>query len=98
MASPPLHLQQLKAVCRPPHDRSRLALHAAALRARAARTLSKLCEGVATGYNERSYDGRSDGESGRDGDEGRGWCAAAPPSPLYPVCFAHAHELYILSA
>ena len=51
----------------------RFTTHAAALRAKAANTFSELCGGVDTRYNERSYDGR-DGEGGRDGDEGRGWC------------------------
>uniref|UniRef100_A0A7S3T6I3 Uncharacterized protein n=1 Tax=Emiliania huxleyi TaxID=2903 RepID=A0A7S3T6I3_EMIHU len=52
----------------------RFTTHAAALRAKAANTFSELCGGVDTRYNERSYDGRGDGEGGRDGDEGRGWC------------------------
>ena len=34
-----------------------------------------LCKGADTLYNERSYDGRKEGqEPGRDSDTGRGWC------------------------
>ena len=35
--------------------------------------LLNLCVGVDTYYNERSYDGRRN-ESGREDDNGRGWC------------------------
>ena len=62
----------------------RFTTHAAALRAKAANTFSELCGGVDTQYNERSYDGRGDGEGGRDGDEGRGWCDPLPPLHTHP--------------
>ena len=55
----------------------RFAEHQAALAATAAAAqLSSLCAGIATLYNERSYEGRS-GDAARDdrlADTGRGWC------------------------
>ena len=47
--------------------------HEAALRAKEVGRWSKLCEGVDTLYNERSYDGRHSGDGGRSEDNGRGW-------------------------
>ena len=62
----------------------RFSTHDAALAAkRAASTLTSLCAGIDTLYNERSYDGRH-GAEGLDNDHGRGWCAeqrmSFPPS------------------
>ena len=54
----------------------RFTTHDAALAAkRDASAWAQLCEGVDTLYNERSYDGRNGDKSGRDDDDGRGWCA-----------------------
>lgn len=47
--------------------------HHAACRA-AKEGVPSFCDGVSMTYNERSYRGR-EGESGRGGDNGRGWCA-----------------------
>ena len=53
------------------------ATHAAALKAKRKSEKkelpSGLCAGIDTQYNERSYDGRRNDESGRDDDDGRGW-------------------------
>ena len=49
----------------------RFSTHEAALAAKRTAPL-RICAGVDTLYNERSYDGRK-GEPGRDDDEGRGW-------------------------
>lgn len=72
----------------------RFASHAAALQAKAAYSFSELCEGVDTRYNERSYDGRVDGEDGRDGDEGRGWCDPPCTSPAPTPFCTRADELH----
>jgi hypothetical protein len=45
---------------------------AARAAARGASELNLIAGGIATLYNERSYDGRR-GEAGRDDDDGRGW-------------------------
>ena len=51
----------------------RFSTHNAALAAKhAASTLTSLCGGIDTVYNERSYDGRH-GDAGLDDDDGRGW-------------------------
>ena len=49
------------------------ATQAAALNAKHSELPSGFCAGIDTQYNERSYDGRRDDESGRDDDDGRGW-------------------------
>ena len=54
-----------KKVCFSTHEAARNA-------ARAEAELILIAGGIATMYNERSYDGRSD-EAGRDDDDGRGW-------------------------
>ena len=58
----------------------RFTTHAAALRAKKANDFSELGGGVNTQYNERSYDGRSAGEGGREDDSGRGWGDLPRPS------------------
>ena len=59
----------------------RFASHREALAAKRAGSPLGLCEGVDTLYNEHSYDGRRN-ESGRDDDDGRGWCAARRPTTI----------------
>ena len=58
----------------------RFATHAAALAAKHAGLPSSLCASIDMQYNERSYDGRQNDVSGRDDDDGRGWCASASHS------------------
>ena len=54
-----------------PDARVRFSTHDAALDAkRAAARLRRICGGIDTLYNDRSYDGRE----GEEGDKGRGWC------------------------
>ena len=54
-----------------PDAKVRFSTHEAALKAkRAAARLSRICGGIGTLYNDRSYDGRE----GEEGDKGRGWC------------------------
>ena len=73
----------------------RFSTHDAAIAVKqAASTLSYLCDGIDTLYNERSYDGRA-GEEGRDDDNGRGWCAfdlsfsVSSLPPTHVVFYAH---------
>ena len=53
----------------------RFTTHDAALAAKRAGPPAGLCAGLDAEYNERSYDGRRSDASGRDDDDGRGWCA-----------------------
>ena len=61
----------------------RFVKHDAALAAKEAGA-PKLCQGLDTLYNERSYDGRR-GEVGRKDDDGRGWCETNPSRQIPPV-------------
>ena len=64
------------------HATVRFTTHEAAHGAkRAAQELKHVAGGIDTLFNERSYDGRK-GEAGRDGDDGRGWCAHSNASGM----------------